>query len=72
MESRGCPVALKKTPTLAQIALLAQLPQIPHFITSTQSLGNHMIDVHWAIRSSTLHAATIALEYSFSGFAPSS
>jgi hypothetical protein len=35
MESRGCSVRFKKTPTFAQIALLAQLPQIPDFIAST-------------------------------------
>jgi len=72
MESRGCPVRFKKTTTFAQIALLAHLLQIPHFIAPTQSFRNYMIDVHWAFGRATLLARSIALEHSFSSFSPSS
>jgi hypothetical protein len=53
MESRGCFLFLKKSPTFAQIACLAQLPQIPQFITSIKSFGNDMINVHGAFSLST-------------------
>jgi hypothetical protein len=72
MESRGCPVRFKKTTTFAQIALLAHLLQIPHFIAPTESFRYHMINVHWAFGCSTLLTRSIALEHSFSGFSPSS
>jgi hypothetical protein len=61
MESRGCPVRLKKTTTFAQIALLTHLLQIPHFIASTKPLWYHMIDVHWAFRCATLLTRSITL-----------
>jgi hypothetical protein len=72
MESRGCPVRLKKTTTFAQIALLTHLLQIPHFIISTESLWYDMIDVHWAFGCAALLARPISFEHSFSSFSPSS
>jgi hypothetical protein len=70
MESRGCSIRLKKTTAFAQIAFCTQLPQIPDFIASTQSLGNHMINVHCAFCLSTHLAASITLEHSFSDLTP--
>jgi hypothetical protein len=61
MESRGCSVRFKKTPTFAQIAVLAQLPQIPQFITSIQTLRNDMIDVHGTFGLPTLLTASVTL-----------
>jgi hypothetical protein len=49
---------------------LAQLPQIPDFIASTQSFGNHMINVHLAFGLPTHLAASITLEHSFSDLTP--
>ena len=70
MESRGCLVRFKKTTTFDQIALLAQLPQIPQFIAPVQSLWNHMIDVHWAFSLPTHLTTSITLQYSFSYLTP--
>ena len=70
MESRGCLIRFKKTPTFAQIALLTQLPQIPNFIAAVQSLWYHMINVHWAFSLATHLTASITLEHSFSQLTP--
>jgi len=61
MESRGCKSVLKKTASFAQIAVLAQLPQIPDFISSTKPLWNYMINVHWAFSLATCLTASISL-----------
>jgi hypothetical protein len=61
MESRGCQTAFKKMTTFDQIALLAQLPQIPQFITSVQTLWNHMINVHLAFGLATHLTTPITL-----------
>jgi hypothetical protein len=61
MESRGCSVRLKKSPTFAQITVFAQLPQIPHFIASTKPFRNYVIHMHLAFCLTTQLATPITL-----------
>jgi hypothetical protein len=71
MESRGCLVRFKKTTTFDQIALLTQLPQIPQFIASVQSLRDYVIDVHLTFGLATHLATSITLEHHLSNLTPS-
>jgi hypothetical protein len=51
---------------------LTQLPQIPQFIASVQSLWDYVIDVHLAFSLATHLATTITLEHHLSDLTPSS
>jgi hypothetical protein len=70
MESRGCESITKKPTPFAQIAVLAQLTQIPLIITSIKPLWNDVVDVHLAFCCCTYLTASIPLQYTLSDNAP--
>jgi hypothetical protein len=70
MESRGCKSITKKPTPFAQIAVLAQLTQIPFIITAIESLWNDVIDVHLAFCRATYLTAPIPKQYTLSDDAP--
>ena len=70
MESRGCKCITKKPTPFAQIAVLAQLTQIPFVITAIESLWNDVVDVHLALCRATYLTASISQQYTLSDDAP--